>query len=99
MNLTNIVAIGFIVLMTGLAIGFLLAARRLLVTTFNREHDAQIRHENAASVYIIRGYAKRDAGDLEGAISDFQKALQLQPDHQEAAAIRETVSQLQKLLT
>lgn len=96
MNLANIVAIVFIVLMTGIALAFLVAARRLIVKTFNEERAAQTRQSNTATIYIIRGYARRDAGDYAEAIADFQKALSLQPNHPDAPAVRDALASLQK---
>jgi regulator of sirC expression with transglutaminase-like and TPR domain len=42
----------------------------------------------------VRAYARRDTGDLAGAIADFRQVLILQPDHPDAAAIRAEIERL-----
>jgi tetratricopeptide (TPR) repeat protein len=49
--------------------------------------------------YYNRGFVRGQLGDYEGAIADFTRVLQLQPDHPQWAHIRLDISEWRKKLT
>ena len=48
-----------------------------------------------AGAYNLRGAARRDKGDLDGALKDLDEAIRLKPDHVDAYYNRATVRERQ----
>jgi regulator of sirC expression with transglutaminase-like and TPR domain len=111
MTTVQLVSAAVTALITAGVLIFLFFVRRQLaraITTLREELKAE---QAANSLYkgrelkgqyadfdrlTIGGYAKRDVGDLQGAIADFESALQSAPDHPDREAIRAEMNRLRE---
>jgi hypothetical protein len=82
-----------IVILAGAVVVFVIFARRLFLASFFPRSRPQPQEWAAL---IVRGYARRDAGDVRGALADFSTVLKAAPNHPEAPALRAEMERLNK---